>query len=580
MKKFNYIAVACLACLAATTVSCDKDGDFLTTSGSEDVTLDGNNSDIVLDMNNIDALALTVHWNNNGEISLNNPLVAAPDNAVSNTIQFAGDETFSTTVDYPMEDGVYQKQFTVGELNNAVGRVGLEGGVSSPLYIRIKSEIGVNIEPEYSNVLVVNVTPYVIDMSVGLYLNASEEETGRTLASPASDGIYTGFIGAGSWENWWLKEGNGIIWGNIGDDGGGVPFKISSNDMAWNFWYPGQSGCYYTVVNTVTAEWSALLIPSLTVGGDVQGEMIYDRKGNKWTLTFDAESSGTKNITISGTGKQYNIATGTDDASAVDTKVAFGGTADMLTFELLAPNSKAPNIAVEVSTAGTVTLEMDLNNPNGWTLAVNAGAAPEPTTVSPIVYLVGISDGNNGWTFSKYLRLYDEDNLDYAGFANVDCPWGYQVAIEDGNWSDVYKYASGDETSGTMVFAEGSDNNIPAPGTGLYFFNVSLGNLTYAHTAVGSEVYYTGFEDDWTLRPLTPTEEVGVYTATVTVSKETPWGVQIVLDQNWSVKLGGADGILLYQGSSSVSNIPFTETSGTFVLEVDLIKSTYSITKQ
>ncbi len=574
MKRFKYIAVACLGLLAATTVSCDKDGDFLTTSGGDDVILDGTTSDIVLDYDYINALALTIHWNDNGDISLSNPLVAAPNNAVSNTIQFSGDEAFASTVDFLMDGGVYQKQFTVGELNNVLGRLGFEGGVKAPLYIRIKSELGSNITPKYSNVMVVNVTPYVIDMSVGFYLTAAKEETGRTLASPASDGIYSGFIGAGSWENWWLKEGNGILWGNVGDDGGGVPFKISSNDMAWNFWYPGVSGCYYTVVNTVAAEWSALLIPSLKVEGDIQGEMTYDRKGNKWTLTFDAVSAGTKNIKITGTGKQYNVATSTDDAAAIDTPVAFGGSADMLTF-----GSSASDIAVEVSAAGTFTLEMDLNNPNCWTLVVNAGAAPEPTTVSPIVYLYGISDGEANWTFSKYLRLYDEDNLGYAGFANVDCPWGYQVAIEDGNWSDVYKYASGDAVSGTMVFAEGN-SNIPAPGTGLYFFNISLGNLTYAHTAVGSEVYYAGFEDDWDLRPLTPTSEVGVYTTTVTVSEETPWGVQIVLDQNWSVKLGGADGILLYQGASGVSNISFTETEGTFKFDVDLIKGTYSITKQ
>lgn len=573
MKKMKYIAVACL--LAAATVSCDKDGDFLTTSGSDDVMLDGTTTDLVLDYDYINALALTVHWNDNGDISLSNPLVAAPNNAVSNSIEFASDEAFTQIVEYLVDGGVYQKQFTVGELNNILGRVGFEGGVSAPLYIRVKSVLGVNVAPKYSNVLTLNVTPYVIDMSVGFYLTSTMEETGRTLASPNSDGIYAGFIGAGAWENWYLKEGNGIVWGNIGDDGGGTPFKMSTNDMKWNYWYPGQSGCYYTVVNTILAEWSALYIPALTVGGDIEGEMTYDRKGNKWSLTFDATSAGTKNITISGVGKQYNVSTGTDDAAAIDTPVAFGGTAGQLTF-----GSEATAIAVEVGAAGIVTLELDLNNPNCWTLAVNAGAAPEPVTISPLVYLVGISDGNNDWTFSKYLRLYDEDNLSYAGFADVDAPWGYQVAIEDGNWGDVYKYASGDATSGTMVFAEGTDNNIPAPGTGLYFFNVSLGNLTYAHTAVGAEIYYAGFEDDWTLRPLTATDQVGVYTATVTVSKETPWGVQIVLDQDWSVKLGGADGNLLYQGASSVSNIPFAETSGTFTLEVDLIKSTYSITKQ
>lgn len=251
MKISRYIKAMTL-CIAVATMlaSCDKDGDFLTTSGGDDVTLDGTTSDIVLDYSHLNALALTVYWNENGDISLSNPLVAAPGYAVDNTIQFSADEDFTSTNDLLMGKGVFERQFTVGELNNILGKLGFAGGVKAPLYIRVKSVLGDNLAPRYSNVLVVNVTPYVIDMTVGKILSSSLDETGKTLYSPEGNSVYSGFVGAGAWENWWLREGDGTTWGNVGDDGGGTPFVISSNDQAWNFWYPGQSGCYYTVLLT------------------------------------------------------------------------------------------------------------------------------------------------------------------------------------------------------------------------------------------------------------------------------------------------------------------------------------------
>lgn len=51
----------------------------------------------------------------------------------------------------------------------------------------------------------------------------------------------------------------------------------NDSDKRWNFWFPGRSGCYYVDVNTSKKVWSALYIPSLTVAGDVAGEMTFDR---------------------------------------------------------------------------------------------------------------------------------------------------------------------------------------------------------------------------------------------------------------------------------------------------------------
>ena len=51
-----------------------------------------------------------------------------------------------------------------------MGRLGLEGGVKATVYVRVKSSLGANIEPKYSNVLTISVTPYLIDLTVGYYL--------------------------------------------------------------------------------------------------------------------------------------------------------------------------------------------------------------------------------------------------------------------------------------------------------------------------------------------------------------------------------------------------------------------------
>ena len=301
--SFNkYIAAAATAAVLLGAYSCDKDGDMIYTDGPDKAEVSGVASEIVLDKDHLQSLALTLYWNENGKISLSNPLVAAPEGAASNTVQFSADPEFATVVDDNVESGVYYRQYTCESLNNLVGRLGLEGGVKGTVYIRVKTVLGANIDPKYSDVKVVSITPYFIDMSVGFVLDASQNDSGRTLYSPASDGVYSGFIGAGSWENWWLREGNNTVWGNDGVTG--TAFVMGNNTTGldvWNFWYPSPSGCYYTVVDTRANEWSALYIGELTLGGDLSGAMVYDRKTNKWTYTFDA-TPGTINVTIGGTG--------------------------------------------------------------------------------------------------------------------------------------------------------------------------------------------------------------------------------------------------------------------------------------
>ncbi len=565
--SFNkYIAAAATAAVLLGAYSCDKDGDMIYTDGPDKAEVSGVASEIVLDKDHLQSLALTIYWNENGKISLSNPLVAAPEGAASNTVQFSADPEFATVVDDNVESGVYYRQYTCESLNNLVGRLGLEGGVKGTVYIRVKTVLGANIDPKYSDVKVVSITPYFIDMSVGFVLDASQNDSGRTLYSPASDGVYSGFIGAGSWENWWLREGNNTVWGNDGVTG--TAFVMGNNTTGldvWNFWYPSPSGCYYTVVDTRANEWSALYIGELTLGGDLSGAMVYDRKTNKWTYTFDA-TPGTINVTIGGTGKQYNAATGTDDAAATDATVGFAGISGALTF-----GQSAQAIAVEIAAAGETTLTLDLSDPRAWTLTAGEGSADPVETVPPMIYLSGVQPD---WDFSNYLKLYNEDNRTYGGALEVNSEWGYRIYTEPDAWDNYWTMVDGGTAfSGQLV--NNGEGNIAAPEAGFYLFDVNMGDLTYKLTPV-TKVSYTGLNDDWSLTEMTATGEPGVYTAQFEKTANTPWGVKIVLNDNWDLFFGGngtPGELALYRDGFEGDN---ELSEGTHTLTVNLSKGTYS----
>ena len=569
MRFTRYTLKLAAGALLLSASACSNDGDTIYSNGMDQALLQSAGGDIVLDKDHLGALALTVYWNENGNITLSDPRVAAPDYAVTNTVQFSATDDFSQIVEETMNDGVYYRQFTVGELNSIVSRLGFEGGVKRTLYIRVKSSLSANVEPKYSNIITANVTPYTIDMTVGFILDASQNDTGNSLWSPASDGVYSGFVGAAAWANWWLREGNNTVWGNDGVTGTAFVLGNSTTGLdIWNFWYPGVAGCYYTVVDTKINEWSALLIPELNLGGDISGSMAYDRKTNKWTYTFTSAAARTLNVTLSGTGKLYNATTGTDDAAAIDTPVAFSGQADALTF-----GSSSGTIAVDVP-VGETTLVLDLTNPRAWTLAAGEGA-PEPVEEAATrLYLSGVY---GDWTFDWYVNLYNEDELCYGAVLPVNSEWGYRIYKEIDGWDDYYTMvAGGNGYEGSLQV--GGEGNIYAPDAGLYLFDISLSNMTYRLTSV-TKVSYTGLNDDWNLYEMTATDTPCVYTAQVTKSANTPWGVKIVLNDNWDLYFGGngtPGELALYrdgfEGDNDLAN-------GTYTLTVDLAKGTYSYSK-
>lgn len=551
--------------LISAFTACEKEGELITISGLEANDLQASESDVIITQENNEQLVLTLSWNQS-TLSISDTSMSVPD-LITSILEASTTNNFSENVASTTQTGL-SKTFTGAELNTLAKNLGAQAAQSTPVYFRLKASTGNNMEPVFSNVVSVNITPFEIDMSRGFILNADQEDTGIYLYSASSDGKYSGFVGATSWFNFFLLEGDGTLWGNNAVSE--VPFELSSDEGRWNCWFPGLSGCYYVDFDTNNLLWSALLIPTLTVSGDVSGEMNFDRANNKWLLSFNATATSL-NIQVNGTGKLYNVTTNTDDALAIDMPVAF-----VQNGEYIGLNSQASNIAVTVPSLGEYTLTIDLSNPTALTCTAESGT-DEPEEINPLLYLPGIDDGSSGsWNFDNILSLYNEEDLAYSGVVNVNSLWGYNINIEKDNWDDAYFLGEGDAYAGTLLF-KGS-NNLPAPDPGLYLIDVSLKALSYQLIEVGNEIYVSGLDDIWDFSTvLTATETPGIYSGTITFAGASPWGFQIHLNDSWNNYYGGANGKLNYKGSNITDDANLS--AGSYTLTVDLINANYEISQ-
>jgi len=553
--------------LLLTVTACEKDGTDIYLSSPEGGALTATSSDVVLTKSLRNTIVLSLAWTQS-ELKVSDPSMSAP-NVLQITLQVSSTEDFSGKIAESSESAL-SKAYTGSELNTLVKNVGLTAGSVSPAYFRLSVKTGDNMQPVYSNVVKVNVTPYNIDMSLGYILDSKKVDTGSSLASITSNGIYSGFLGVAGWYNFYMIEGDDTTWGNVGLDNSA--FACSSDADKWNFWFPGQTGCYYTVVDTKAKEWSAMYISSLKVSGDLAGNMTFAKDSDRWTLDFTATEAGTKTVKIDGTGLQYNHDTSTDDTKAITTIVGFGGTSDNVTF-----GTTSSEIQVNVPAAGKYSLTLNLKNPKKWTCTAEK-PSDAANAVSKYLYVSGADDNiSGGWTFDNFLTLYSESAKAYEGVVNVNSKWGYKFFTTANDWTSNYGMAdSGTANAGSIV--AGGSTNITAPTAGLYLFDVSMSNLTYSLTQI-TNVYYAGFNTsgdeggNWTLAEMTPSGTTGIYTAKVTLAGPCKWGAKIYINGSWDIFFGGSNGTLYYKGDGMEKTLG----AGTYTLTVNLKTLTYTI---
>lgn len=559
-----------VAAVSLSAVGCDSDADKMYVDGLEKSTLLTSGSEIVLENDNASLPAVTFVWTNKSKLKIYGTTVAgiADKSMPVYNLQLSLSDDFANAYSQSVDNGV--ASFTVQELNTIVLDMGAKPFEKTDVYVRINTSLGTNdVDSEPSDAQKLVVTCYKVDYRTARMLDKDKAEVVALLYSADSDGDgnpdvkgkYCGFVSAQAWANFWLRESDGTVWGNVGKDAS--EFLASKDADSWNFWYPGVSGCYFTEVDvaetTETKQWTATLIPGLTISGDVSGEMSFVRNENRWmcvvTTTADNQS-----FTISGTGKKYDKDSRTDDAAATDTPITFGSAAD----NKLVMNG---GDSFTIAKAGTYTVSLLLSDYSDLKYQIVEGEEDIEAPAPKSLFVQGINDS---WEFLYEMPMTDEALEIYTGvFGSDKCSYGYYFAIENGNYADIY--GGRDHSKGQLI--AGADDNIQITTPGVYVWQVDWMNKSYETTPVTS-VSYSGLNDDWGLYAMTvDASSPSKFSAPVTITKASEWGAKIIINEDWKIFVGGSDGKIEY-GKSFTDDQSLTP--GDYTLTFDFAKGTYS----
>ena len=377
MKKI-FRNLMMLLCALTALVSCDESGDKIYLDGFKASDLMASASDVKLSVDNSKDVVLSLAWQNPTLLS-SDETKPAGSGVLKTYLQISASENFASVKEYSVTD--LSKAFTGADLNAAAKDLGLTPDVSSPLYFRIKSQMGNNLDAAYSNVCQVKVTPYLIDMSYINILNENKEQVLTKLYSPNSDGVYSGYMNASSWFHIWGKENDGTIWGNVGQDG--HVYEMDNTESAWNIWFPGQTGIYYTVLDTKAKELKPTYIKSMQLNGE---DMTYDAPNYAWTKVITTAADNTP-ISIVATGAEYSKDTGTEDAAAVVKTMNYTLADGKMT------DSESVG-SVNIAKAGiyTVTVKVGEHSQLEYTIVEGDQTTPEPEASNTLCMFS--TDGN------------------------------------------------------------------------------------------------------------------------------------------------------------------------------------------
>lgn len=365
MKKI-FRNLMMLLCALTALVSCDESGDKIYLDGFKASDLMASASDVKLSVDNSKDVVLSLAWQNPTLLS-SDETKPAGSGVLKTYLQVSASEDFASVKEYSVTD--LSKAFTGADLNAAAKDLGLSPDVSSPLYFRIKSLMGSNLDAAYSNVCQVKVTPYLIDMSYINILNKGKDQVLTYLYSPNSDGVYSGYMNVSSWLNCWGKENDGTFWGNI--QTGDKPYAVLDNaQSACNIWFPEPAGIYYTVLDTKSEEklFHATLIKSMKVNGE---EMKYDGPNYAWIKVIETTADNTP-ISIVADGAEYNKSTGdkgTHIAKTMNYTLADGKMTD---------SESAGSVNIAKAGTYTITVKVGEYSQLEYTIVEGDQTAPEP----------------------------------------------------------------------------------------------------------------------------------------------------------------------------------------------------------
>ncbi|WP_018478676.1 SusE domain-containing protein [Pontibacter roseus] len=218
-----------LSALSLVLFSCEKDEDRVVLNAGAAPALTASSTDLVLLEEEAGEEAVTLRWSQ-ADYGF--------DAAVRYTLQLdIKGNNFAAPVEsdlgYTME-----KTFTVAELNSLLNRLPITGFAENEVDVRLKGEVSEFVDPVFSNVTTLNVTPYLSAppyATVYLVGDATEFGWDQTQATPmyrSEEDVfvytYTGPLKAGGLKFLGVKGKWAPQWGNNGSNG--IAFRETEQD--------------------------------------------------------------------------------------------------------------------------------------------------------------------------------------------------------------------------------------------------------------------------------------------------------------------------------------------------------------
>ncbi|TJZ60637.1 DUF5111 domain-containing protein [Sphingobacterium olei] len=341
--------------LAVFFAACSKEGVEPRISGFEPATLATSSTDVVLDANNRKSLALQLMWNE-GQLTSTESIAQG---TLKTSLQFSVTASFET-IARTVEQISSSRSYTNEQLNNLVMGMGFVPLEKQSLYVRVVSRLANNLDPLYSNIVRIDITPYeATDDGDYLYMANSEFSSFPwRLCSRQENGVYDGFVQVDQWYNFYLANEASAdaskIYGSYPLDGN--QYVLYAGADRWNCW-TSNGGYLYLTADVNQLEWKETVISSLTVTGDFNGwsatanPMTYDKENKVWTASITttvAEQWGIK-ILINGSWSWFFGGSEAEGECSLYTSDAGGFTYDKV---------------------GTYTLKLDLSDPKAFKYSV------------------------------------------------------------------------------------------------------------------------------------------------------------------------------------------------------------------
>ncbi len=435
MKSIKFIISAICA---AVLLSCSVEEEKLIATIDGETTISTADSDLVLTIDNADAIALTIFWDELGQVSLSDPNASIASSAVVNAVQFSLSDDFAQFTAYEVDSSYDYVRLTVSELNVIVIGLGATPGEANTVYFRICSSIGESDSVCYSNVLSINVTPYDIDMSI---LTITGTSSGEVYVNGA-DGRYQGFINVpAEWWNCYFYEGDGSVYGAYTS---GNPFLLTTDSDMWNVWFPSPSGCYYVDINTSSLSWTAAAAVDMTVtvGGDVQ-YMNYSKSAFSYYLTTSLAAGD--ELQVDYISNLYS----TSDSDYVETTYALVCSAD----GSISLASEGTSTGLSASSAGDYTLVLSLED-GTWSLtsgSVEVGGSDDDD--------IWPTDADYAAVTGDYLYMYDTSGNTIATLSRVS-NGKFTGSYSISGWENFFFGDAANYSDATIVYGSAPTSSI------------------------------------------------------------------------------------------------------------------------